>query len=83
MYSKYEQKLINLYRTRFPWICEDRVNDNINSKIRYSRPPTVSDFKAGYGARHYADFDFLECISDKGSIKKRIKGSDGLIYTRG
>jgi hypothetical protein len=50
--------------------------------VTYSRKPTQGEINFGYGATHYADFDAYLCLKPDGSYKKRIKGNDGLIYTR-
>jgi hypothetical protein len=56
----------------------------INSQtVEYSRNPTPAEIRFGYGATHYADFPLSECLNQKEArFKKRLKGSDGLIYTR-
>lgn len=51
-------------------------------KLEYHRKPTPGEIKFGYGATHYRDFPMKECLKKDGSIKKRLKGDDGLIYTR-
>jgi hypothetical protein len=51
--------------------------------IEYSRKPTQGEIRFGHGARHYADFNAYECLKPNGRYKKRLKGDDGLIYTRG
>lgn len=50
--------------------------------ITYSRKPTAAEIKFGHGATHYLDFPVQKCLKPDGSIKKRITGADGLIYTR-
>ena len=50
--------------------------------ITYSRKPTAAEIKFGHGATHYRDFPIWECKKKDGSIKKRLKADDGLIYTR-
>lgn len=55
--------------------------------ITYSRKPTTSEIKRGYGARHYKDFSIDDCIKSEDVpgltiLKRRIKcKDDGLIYT--
>lgn len=51
-------------------------------QVEYSRPPTDSEIRFGHGARHYADFDRGDVVKPDGTLKKRVKGQDGLIYTR-
>jgi len=51
-------------------------------KITFSRKPTESEIKFGHGAIHYRDFETIKCLKKDGSIKKRLKADDGLIYTR-
>ena len=56
-------------------------------ELEYHRKPTASEIKFGYGATHYLDFPIEKCIKgiNKDGLtifKKRIKGNDGLIYTR-
>lgn len=49
----------------------------------YSRKPTQSEIKFGYGATHYKVFGYDICHKADGSLKKRLKCPiDGLIYTR-
>ena len=50
--------------------------------ITYSRAPTKAEIKFGHGARHYADFSKEHVTNLDGTLKKRVKGVDGLIYTR-
>ena len=50
--------------------------------VTYSRKPTQGEINFGHGATHYAEFNAYECLKPDGSYKKRIKGADGLIYTR-
>jgi hypothetical protein len=56
--------------------------------VTYSRKPTASEIKFGYGARHYRDFPFNECVKGVSKsglpiLKQRLKAkNDGLIYTR-
>lgn len=49
--------------------------------LTYHRKPTKYEIKLGYGAIHYIDFPYEECLKKDGSIKKRLK-FEGLIYTR-
>jgi hypothetical protein len=54
-----------------------------NAKLEFSREPTASEIKFGYGARHYKDFDSAVFLKKDGTIKRRLKCPiDGLIYTR-
>jgi hypothetical protein len=50
--------------------------------ITYCRKPTPEEIKFGYGATHYRDFDFEECVKKNGYIKKYIVAKDDkLKYT--
>lgn len=59
-----------------------------NKPITYHRKPTPSEIKFGYGATHYRDFPFDECVKGVSKsglpiLKQRLKAKDdGLIYTR-
>jgi len=52
------------------------------TEIEYHRKPTASEIRFGYGATHYRDFPVAQCLKKDGSLKKRLKADDGLIYTR-
>jgi hypothetical protein len=61
---------------KLPW-------NRLNNEITYSRKPTKSEIKFGYGATHYRDFGPEDFLKKDDTIKSRIKGKDdGLIYTR-
>lgn len=83
MYSKYEQKIIDAMKKHYTWLTDGHLNALVDKKVEYRRKPTASEIRFGEGAAHYRDFDFFECIGANGKFKKRIKGNDGLIYTRG
>lgn len=55
---------------------------NVNPDVTYHRKPTPGEIKFGHGATHYRDFKFTDCINPDGTLKKRLKADDGLIYTR-
>lgn len=50
--------------------------------VTYHRPPTKAEIAFGYGATHYLEIPYLECLNRFGSPKKRIKAKDGLWYSR-
>lgn len=57
--------------------------------VTYSRKPTASEIRFGYGARHYKDFSIDDVVTERradgspSKLKKRLKcKDDGLIYTR-
>jgi hypothetical protein len=54
----------------------------IPSTLEYHRNPKAYEIKLGYGALHYLDFEPKDFLKKDGTIKKRIKNVDGLIYTR-
>ena len=61
----------------------EKLKHNYQPLITYSRKPTESEIKFGYGARHYKEFKYNECFKPNGDLKKRLKCPiDGLIYTR-
>ena len=53
-----------------------------NKTVTYHRPPTKGEIAFGYGATHYIDLPYLECLNRFGKLKKRLKGRDGLWYSR-
>jgi hypothetical protein len=50
--------------------------------LTYHRNPTAGEIRFGHGAIHYRDFPVAQCLKKDGSVKKRLKADDGLIYTR-
>lgn len=55
----------------------------LNSQpIEYHRQPTQGEIRFGHGATHYALFPIGDVLKPCGSLKKRHKSRDGLIYTR-
>lgn len=50
--------------------------------LTYSRKPTENEIKFGHGATHYREFMPNQYLKKDGTIKKRLKADDGLIYTR-
>ena len=49
--------------------------------LTFWRNPTKEEIKFGYGAIHYRDFNFDECVDINGFIKPFIKASnDSLKY---
>ena len=46
------------------------------SIIIYSREPTSTEIKLGYGAIHYRDFEIAECFDVNGNFKRQIIASD-------
>jgi hypothetical protein len=62
-----------------------KINDLELSKdvsiITYSREPTSTEIKLGYGAIHYRGFEIAECFDVKGNFKRQIIAlNDGLKY---
>jgi hypothetical protein len=50
--------------------------------ITYSRKPTATEIKLGYGAIHYRDFKIAECFDENGNFKRQIVSSnDNLKYS--
>ena len=47
----------------------------------YSRKPTPSEIKQGYGATHWMDFLASDCVDKAGKVKKWVKGPGGLRYS--
>jgi len=56
--------------------------NGVNDVVEYHRKPTKSEIRFGHGATHYRDFKKEEFLKKDGTVKKRIKADDGLIYTR-
>ena len=49
--------------------------------VEYHRNPTKWEIKYGEGAIHYIDVRAEIVTKDDGTLKKRFKHTDGLIYT--
>ena len=65
-------------------IYSDAINraNMRNKTVTYHRMPTKAEINLGYGAIHYIELPYLECLSRFGKLKKRIKAKDGLWYSR-
>ena len=49
--------------------------------MEYHRNPTKWEIKFGEGALHYINVDIKIVTKKDGTLKKRFKHTDGLIYT--
>jgi hypothetical protein len=65
-------------------IYDDAIKnaDVIEKSVTYHRLPTKAEIAFGYGAMHYIEIPYLECINRFGNPKKRIKAKDGHWYSR-
>ena len=50
--------------------------------VTYHRPPSKAEIAFGYGAIHYIEIPYAECLNRFGKLKKRIKAKDGHWYSR-
>lgn len=58
------------------------IRDDVES-VTYSRAPTASECRQGYGARHYREFTPADCCHPDTRILKRwFVADDGLRYYR-
>lgn len=55
--------------------------NGVNSTIEYHRQPTASEIKFGHDATHYLTVPKEKFLNKDGTIKSRVKHTDGLIYT--
>jgi hypothetical protein len=53
-------------------------------EVCYSRPPTASELRMGYGATHYRTFPLAQCVHKGTRVLKRwfVASDDGLRYYR-
>ena len=65
-------------------IYTDAINRaNLRNKtLTYHRQPTKAEIAFGYGAIHYIEIPYAECLNRFGKLKKRLKAKDGLWYSR-